>query len=83
MEQENFEAKLTKLAHDIEQLDAKIDDKILTLREELRKLIWAGYLLQARDITTMHLDIRGALDPNISKACERVWSEPLKLDTMG
>ena len=33
MEEQDFEARLAKLVHDIEQLDAKIDDKISSLRE--------------------------------------------------
>ena len=38
MEQENFDAKLAKLSHDTEQLDARIEDRISSLREELRRL---------------------------------------------
>jgi hypothetical protein len=63
MEQENFDAKLAKLSHDIEQLDAKIEDRISSLREELRRLILGAYLIQIRDASVTYVDIRRALAP--------------------
>ena len=79
MEQENFDAKLAKLTHNIEQLDAKIDDKISSLREELRRWILEAYLLQARDMSVVYLDIGVAFSPTFSQACKRARNEVDKL----
>ena len=70
MEEKDFEAKLTKLSHDIDQLDAKIDDKISSLKEELRKEIWGAYFIQIRDTSLLAVAM-GRLVPSLSKACDR------------
>lgn len=49
MEERDFDARLAKLSHNIDQLDAKLDDDISSLREELRKGILGAYLMQIRD----------------------------------
>ena len=51
MERKDFEAELTRLNHRIEQLSAKIDKNISSLRKELRKQICVVHLTQIRDLT--------------------------------
>jgi Skp family chaperone for outer membrane proteins len=75
MEEKDFEARLTKLSHDIEQLDAKIDDKISSLREELRRWILTAYFLEVRDVSNTYLDIGAAFNPNVSEVCKRARTE--------
>lgn len=75
MEEKDFEAKLTKLRHDIDQLDAKIDDKISSLREELTKEILVSQFLEIRDISNIYLDIAGVFNRDVSDACKRARTE--------
>ena len=79
MEEKDFDAKLAKLAHDIEQLDGKIDDKISSLREELRKWILGAYLAHTREISTIYIDLVIALKPSLSEAAQRARDEIAKL----
>ena len=79
MEEEDLGKRLVKLAHDIEQLDAKIDDKISSLREELRKWILAGYLVHVREISTVYMDLYISLNPSLSDAAKRARDELTKL----
>jgi len=80
MEQENFDAKLAKLSHDIDQLDAKIDDKISSLREELRKEILLAYFAQIKDTSFGWVSVH-KLNPSLSQVCDRVYNEIAKLST--
>ena len=73
MEQENFDAKLMKLSHEIEQLDAKIDDKISSLREELREEILRSHLSAVGNISLAWLR------PISSEARRRAYDEIAKL----
>lgn len=75
MEEKDFEARLTKLTHDIDQLDAKIDDKISSLREELTKQILIAYFLEIRDVSNTYLDIAGVFNQDVSDACKRARTE--------
>ena len=75
MEEENFNTKLVKLAHDIEQLDAKIDDKISSLREELKKEILGAGLAYIRDTSLVDISLKQAS----SQVSKRVYGEIVKL----
>jgi hypothetical protein len=55
VEQGDVETKISKLNHDIEQLDAKIDDKISSLREEFRKQIFSLQFTIIRDTSLLWL----------------------------
>ena len=80
MEEKNFEAKLAKLSHDIDQLDAKLEDRISSLGEELTKLILGSYLVQTIDTSVTYVDIGRVLAPkNLSEACGRARNEIEKL----
>ena len=78
MEEKDFEAKLTKLSHDIEQLDAKIDDKISSLKEESRRKILGLTLAQIRDTSQSYINILRS-NPAFSETCGRVHIEIGKL----
>ncbi len=75
MEQENFDAKLAKLNHDIEQLSAEVDDKISSLREELRKWILVSYLAHIRDVSEWYINILRLSKSGSSAACDRAFDE--------
>jgi len=75
MEEENFDAKLAKLSHDIEQLDAKIDDKVSLLRKELKKEILEAGLAYIRDTSLIDISLMQAS----SQVSKRVYNEIAKL----
>ena len=75
MEEQDFGAMLIKLTHDYEQLSAKIDDRISSLREELKKGIVEANLTQIRDASLIALHIRKAYAPDLSEACDRASNE--------
>ncbi len=79
MEEKDFDARLTKLSHDIDQLDAKLDDKISSLKEELRKWILGAYLAHIRDTSTVYIDMISTLNPPLSKSAKRARDEVMKL----
>ena len=69
MEEENFDAKLAKLSHDIEQLQN--EDKISSLREELRKEILGAVLEHIRDTSLLYISFKQAS----SQVSGRVYDE--------
>lgn len=81
MEEKDFDARLAKLNHDIDQLDAKLDDKISSLREELRKWILGAYLAHIRDTSTVYIDMMITLAPALSTAAKRARDEVMKLSS--
>ena len=74
MAEKGFEVKLTKLAHDIEQLDARVDSEISSIRAELRKEIRGVSLAQIRDISliTVTMQRRNYSSQACDKACEQI-----------
>jgi hypothetical protein len=81
MPEKDFEAKLIKLRHDFDQLDAKIDDEISSLREELAKRILEVNLTQIGNISLSWLTTRKALAPSLSNACDTAHQEIRELTT--
>jgi len=81
MEEKDFDARLAKLNHDIDQLDAKLDDKISSLKEELRKWILGAYLAHIRDTSTVYIDMIITLAPALSTAARRAREEVMKLSS--
>jgi len=81
VEEKDFDARLAKLSHDIDQLDAKLDDKISSLREELRKWILGAYLAHIRDTSTVYIDMMITLAPALSTAAKRARDEVMKLSS--
>ena len=79
MEERDFDARLARLSHDIDQLDAKLDDKISSLKEELRKWILGAYLAHIRDTSTVYIDMISTLNPALSTAAKRARDEVMKL----
>jgi len=79
MEEKDFDARLAKLSHDIDQLDAKLDDKISSLKEELQKWILGAYLAHIRDTSTVYIDMMITLVPVLSTAAKRARDEIMKL----
>ena len=79
MEEKDFDARLAKLSHDIDQLDAKLDDKISSLKEELRKWILGAYLAHIRDTSVVYIDMIITLAPALSTAAKRARDEVMKL----
>ena len=81
MEEKDFDARLAKLSHDIDQLDAKLDDKISSVREELQKWILGAYLAHIRDTSTVYIDMMITLAPALSTAAKRARDEVIKLSS--
>lgn len=79
MEEKDFDTRLAKLSHDIDQLDAKLDDKISSLKEEVRKGILGAYLAHIRDTSTVYIDMISTLNPPLSKSAKRARDEVMKL----
>ena len=84
MEEKDFEAKLLKLSHDIDQLDAKIDDKISSLREELCKEIWKIRLEEVKNTSVVLIDTIEAVATQAGwkdklEQCHRAYEEVVKL----
>ena len=79
MEEKDFDTRLVKLSHDVDQLDAKLDDKISSLKEELRKWILGAYLAHIRDTSTVYIDMISTLNPALSKSAKRARDEVMKL----
>ena len=79
MEEKDFDTRLAKLSHDIDQLDAKLDDKISSLKEEVRKWILGAYLAHIRDTSTVYIDMISTLNPPLSKSAKRARDEVMKL----
>jgi len=71
VEEKDFDTRLAKLSHDIDQLDAKLDDKISSLKEEVRKGILGAYLAHIRDTSTVYIDMISTLNPPLSKSAKR------------
>ncbi|MCL0091402.1 hypothetical protein M1N57_00825 [Dehalococcoidales bacterium] len=81
MEEENFNAKLAKLAHEIEQLDAKIDDKVSSLEERLVKEIWHICLEERKNMSLAYINnfievfaVQAGRE-DLLKTCSRVYKE--------
>ena len=81
MEERDFDARLARLSHDIDQLDAKLDDNISSLKEELRKWILGAYLAHIRDTSTVYIDMMITLAPALSTAAKRSREEVMKLSS--
>ena len=81
MEERDFDARLARLSHDIDQLDAKLDDNISSLKEELRKWILGAYLAHIRDTSTVYIDMMITLAPALSTAAKRSRDEVMKLSS--
>jgi len=79
VEEKDFDTRLAKLSHDIDQLDAKLDDKISSLKEEVRKGILGAYLAHIRDTSTVYIDMISTLNPPLSKSAKRARDEVMKL----
>ena len=79
MEDKDFDARLAKLSHDIDQLDAKLDDKISSLKEELTKLVLGAHLAHIRDTSVVYIDMIITLVPALSTAAKRARDEVMKL----
>jgi predicted ATPase len=79
VEEKDFDARLAKLSHDIDQLDAKLDDKISSLKEELMKLVLGAHLAHIRDTSVVYIDLIITLAPALSKAAKRARDEVMKL----
>ena len=79
MEEKDFGDKLAKLSHDVDQLDAKLDDKLSSLKEEMMKWILGAYLAHIRDTSTVYIDMISTLSPALSTASKRAHQEVLKL----
>ena len=79
MEEKDFDARLAKLSHDIDQLDAKLDDKISSLKEELSKLVMGAHLAHIRDTSVVYIDMIITLAPSLSNAARRARDEVMKL----
>jgi len=79
MEEKDFGDKLAKLSHDVDQLDAKLDDKLSSLKEEMMKWILGAYLAHIRDTSTVYIDMISTLSPALSKASKRAHNEVLQL----
>ena len=75
MEEKNFDAKLAKLSHDIEQLNAKMENEISSLREGMRKEILRVTFHHIRDISLFHISFK-PVSPQVYK---RVWDEIMRL----
>ena len=74
MEEKDFEAKLAKLSHNIEQLDGKLEDRISSLREELKKEILGAYFVQIRDASLIAVAMC-KVNPSLSKASDRAFNQ--------
>jgi hypothetical protein len=81
MEEKDFDARLAKLSHDIDQLDAKLDDKISLLKEEAMKWTLGCYLAHIRDTSTVYIDMIITLAPTLSTAAKRARDEIMKLSS--
>jgi len=79
MEEKDFDTRLVKLSHDIDQLDAKLDDKISSLKEELTKLVLGAHLAHIRDTSVVYIDMIITLAPTLSTAAKRARDEVMKL----
>jgi len=79
MEEKDFDTRLVKLSHDIDQLDAKLDDKISSLKEELTKLVLGAHLAHIRDTSVVYIDMIITLAPALSTAAKRARDEVMKL----
>ena len=62
-------------------MDAKLDDKISSLKEELRKWILGAYLAHIRDTSTVYIDMIITLAPALSTAAKRAREEVMKLSS--
>ncbi len=79
MEEKDFEAKLIKLSHDIDQLDAKIDDKFSSLEEKLTKKALITELALLRDVSEIALAIFKVAKAASPQKCNTAYEEVGKL----
>ena len=79
MEEKDFEVRLGKLSHDIEQLDAKIDDKISSVEEKLKRDIMEANLTGLRDISQIYITIASLSEATSSEKYKRAYFEIAKL----
>lgn len=68
------------LAHEIEQLDAKIDDKVSSLEERLVKEIWHICLEERKNVSLAYInfiEVFAVQDgrEDLLKTCSRVYKE--------
>ncbi len=81
MEPKDIEARFADLAEDMTQMEARIDAKLASLKEELRAEINNVYFAQIRDISLINVEMlwRTTDTPSLVESLSQAYKDIIRL----